>query len=98
MYSLSALAADDLDRIIDYTVEHFPSRARATAKELLDVFSFLGNNPTIGTHRDDLNASCRTWPVLAFVIIFREVDDGVEILRIAHGHQRLEALAFSEQP
>ncbi len=34
--------------------------------------------------------------VRVFVIIYREAEDGIEIVRIAHGRQLLEALILAE--
>lgn len=95
-YHLKPLAAEDLDRILDYSVENFPVQADRTAKELLDAFKRLGENSTHGSPRDDLFVGCRTWMVRVFVIIYREVEDGIEVVRIAHGRQLLEALILTE--
>jgi toxin ParE1/3/4 len=95
-YTFRPLAAEDLDRIIDYSIEHFPSYASRTARELLDAFTLLGQMPTIGNPRDDLFAGCRTWSVRVFIIVYRRAESGVEILRIAHGRQLIESLILHE--
>lgn len=96
VYHLKPLAAEDLDRILDYSIEQFPAQAARTSQELLDAFKRLAENPTYGNPRDDLFPGCRTWMVRVFVIIYREVEDGVEVVRIAHGRQLLEGLVLGE--
>jgi toxin ParE1/3/4 len=95
-YILRPKAAEDLDRIIDFSIENFPMQARRTARELLDAFRRLCDMPTMGTPRNDILSGCRCWPVRAFIIVYRETDGGVEILRIAHGRQQIESLVSPE--
>jgi toxin ParE1/3/4 len=52
----------------------------------------LAGNPRLGTERADIAAGVRSWPVGSYLILYRELDDGVEIVRYAHGARRLQDL------
>lgn len=61
-------------------------------------FQFLVKMPEMGAHRSFRNprwASVRAWPVKGFeryLIFYRPITDGVEILRVIHGARDFERL------
>lgn len=48
--------------------------------------------PGLGRKRDELSAGVRSISVDSYLIFYRSVEDGVEILRIVSGYRDLDAL------
>ena len=49
----------------------------------------------MGRSRKDLSAGLRSFSLKRFVIIYRLIDDGIEIFRVLHSKQNIED-SFSE--
>lgn len=68
-------------------------RAADRLLDKLDAKSrMLADNPRLGMERADVAVGVRSWPVGSYLILYRELDDGVEIVRYAHGARRLQDL------
>lgn len=53
----------------------------------------ISENPGIGHLREDLTAKrLRFFSVFSYLIVYREAEDAVEILRILHGAREVEEL------
>ena len=52
----------------------------------------LAQNPRVGMARDDIAEGVRHFPVGNYLILYRLLEDGVEIVRYAHGRRRLRDL------
>jgi len=46
----------------------------------------------MGGARDDIAAGVRHFPVGRYLILYRDVGDGVEVVRYVHGMRRLQDL------
>jgi toxin ParE1/3/4 len=55
-------------------------------------FVALGRNPRIGRARPELRSDLRSFPFGAYPILYRVVDDGVEIVRVVHAVRNLDDL------
>jgi toxin ParE1/3/4 len=68
----------------------------AAADRLLDVFDeksqALARNPQMGRVREDVAAGVRHFPVGKYLILYRELGGGVEVVRYVHGMRRLQDL------
>jgi len=68
----------------------------AAADRLLDLLDeksrALARDPQIGMAREDIAAGVRHFPVGRYLILYRDVGDGVEVVRYVHGMRRLEDL------
>ena len=85
-------AGRDLIEIGTYISRSSP-RAADKLLDLLDLKSAaLAENPYLGMARDDIIKGIRHFPVGNYVILYRVIDDGVEVLRYAHGRRRLRDL------
>ena len=56
----------------------------------------LSENPKIGPARPDLAAGLRYFPVGRYVLLYREIPGGVEIVRCVHGARNLPGLSLRE--
>ncbi|WP_242056332.1 MULTISPECIES: type II toxin-antitoxin system RelE/ParE family toxin [unclassified Nostoc] len=46
----------------------------------------------MGRQRSDLAASLRCFPVESYLIFYRSIEQGIEIVRILHGAQDMERI------
>jgi toxin ParE1/3/4 len=51
--------------------------------------------PLTGEARDDLGPDLRVFSVSSYVVIYRPIEDGIEVIRIVHGARDLPGL-FAE--
>jgi toxin ParE1/3/4 len=68
----------------------------AAADRLLDLLDqksqALAHTPQMGKAREDIAAGVRHFPVGRYLILYRDLGDGVEIVRYVHGMRRLHDL------
>jgi toxin ParE1/3/4 len=66
----------------------------AAAKRLLQRFDRklerLAEFPGLGRSRDDLMPGLRSYPIKKYLLLYRAVDDGIELLRVLHGMRDLK--------
>ena len=85
---LTPRALADLEDIGDYIAAESPKAAERTIARLEELSKLLRDNPEIGTLREDIAAGVRCFPAGNYLILFRSLDDGVEIVRYVHGARR----------
>ncbi len=78
-------AAQDLEEIWAYIAQDKPGAASDFIAELLRVFEDVGRLPSLGRSRRDLGPTVRCLPYRAYMIYYRTLEPGVEILRVVHG-------------
>jgi toxin ParE1/3/4 len=92
-----------LDEQAEYLAEH---ASLETALRFYDAanesFSFLARSPGVGVLRESANpafAGVRIWRVSGFekhLIFYRPNEDGIEVVRVLHGHRDIEAILGPE--
>jgi toxin ParE1/3/4 len=85
-------AAADLEEIGDYIALYNPAAAVRTIDHLEEVSILLSEHPRIRISRDDIAKGVRVFPVGNYLILFRTLADGVEVVRYAHGARQLRGL------
>jgi toxin ParE1/3/4 len=66
-------------------------RAERYADGLFALFDLLVEFPEIARERTELSPPVRIHPSGAHLVIYRHIEQGIEIIRILHGHQNLTA-------
>lgn len=94
-YIISPTASRDLDEIIDYFTERNIDAGERFIKGFNTKCRNLLQFPNMGRSYADLAPSLRGLPVDGYIIFYRPVDDGIEIVRVVSGYQDLPVL-FSE--
>ncbi len=84
-FSLRAEA--ELDQIIDYIAADKPVAAQTWGKRIKEKCELLAGMPTAATARPDLGPGVRSSSVGRYIILFRPVENGIEVLRIVGGSQ-----------
>jgi toxin ParE1/3/4 len=69
-----------------------PGAALRQVERLEDACWMLAKNPMMGTVREDLMSHLRLWHLGKYVICYRPVDDGIEIIRVVHGARDFDVL------
>ena len=90
---LSRRAKVDLLQIWNYLAEKVDiPLADRTIRYLYDRCDFLARSPGLGELQPELGRGIRTYSAKKYVIFFERLDDGVNVLRIAHGSRDWENL------
>jgi toxin ParE1/3/4 len=85
-------AAADLEEIGDFIALDNPTAALRFIERLELASRLLRDHPHIGVAHDEIAEGARIFPVGNYLILFRALEDGVEIVRYAHGARRLQGL------
>ena len=88
----TAQAEADLIDLWLYIAQDNPSAADRLLDEIENKCSLLAANPQLGPARPDIAADCRYSPVGRYLILYRLIPEGIEIVRVVQGSRRLEDL------
>lgn len=86
-YLFSPSARNDLREIIAQVQTDRPAAAAKLLERIERKCAILADMPGIGAKRDDLHADLRCYrvPHSHYLIFYREVSEGIEIVRVLHG-------------
>ena len=91
-YRVSEAARADLEEIWLFIAQDNPEAADRFTRALVSRFPKLASMPHLGREREELAARLRGFPVGNYVIFYRPMDGGVEIIRVLHGARDLPPL------
>lgn len=86
------LAQHDLDAIFDYIADDNLDAARRFIGLIEEKFILLAASPELGRERSELLDGLRSFPVKRYVIFYRPINGGIEIVRILHGSRDIPNL------
>ncbi len=89
----SPLAAEDLIAVWRWIA----AEDAAAADRMLDLIEaklrLLADNPGLGPARPDIAPDLRLFPIRRYVVLYRSLPDGIELVRVVHGMRDLSDLA-----
>lgn len=85
-------ARNDLVEIWDYIADDSEASADAFVDMIDQKLLSLASNPGIGIARGELAERLRSFPVGRYIIFYRPISEGVEIVRVLHGSRDIDAL------
>jgi toxin ParE1/3/4 len=85
-------AKSDLVEIWDYIADDSEARADAFIETVDGKLRVLAARPNIGRLRDGLATGLRSFPVGRYVIFYRPIPEGIEIVRVLHGARDLDTV------
>lgn len=85
----SPRAREDLIELWSYIAADSPGAADRLLDEIGDKLRMLAASPRLGPARPDIAEGVRLFPVRRYVILYRELPDGIEVVRVVHGMRRL---------
>ena len=88
----TAQADEDLMDLWVYIAQDHPKAADRLLDEIEDKFELLSEQPRLGPARPDIAPELRHVPVGRYLILYREMVDGIEVVRVVHGARRLSHL------
>jgi toxin ParE1/3/4 len=88
----TARAENDLIEIWAYIARDNPPAADRLLDLLDEKSRMLAQNPKLGAVRDDIAEGVRHFPVGNYLILYRDIGEGVEVVRYVHGMRLLRNL------
>ena len=89
---ISPRAKADLVEIWDYIAEDSEARADAFVSKIHEKFLTLTGRSGIGRARDELGKNIRSLPVGQYIIFYRSLAEGIEVVRVLHGSRDLDTI------
>lgn len=87
-FRISNRARAEIQDIWQFTLERWsPPRAAAYVTELDRVFGLLADFPELGVLRSEIRPPVRVHRFKAHLIVYRDLNPGIEILRVLHMRQ-----------
>lgn len=83
-FRLAKRVESDLDEIWSYIAADSVTAADRAIDRIYELIQMLARQPLIGQSRNDLRSELREFPAKSYVIYYRPLDDGVEVVRIIH--------------
>jgi toxin ParE1/3/4 len=81
----------DLDSIWSFIAADSVSAANKQIERIGEIFEMLVENQLAGRVRLDLGANLRSFPVGNYMIFYVPIADGIEVVRVMHGRQDIDA-------
>jgi toxin ParE1/3/4 len=91
-FRLRPEAEADIEAILLYIAEDSPRAALRWYDEILERCRKLGDMPSMGRARPEIRPGLRTFPSGNYLILYRQIDEGAEIVRVVHGARQWEDL------
>lgn len=85
-------AEQDLIEIFRYISRDNPPAAEKLVRAVNSKCELLARSPMIGRARPELRSDLRSFPYEAYLILYRIIDGGVEIVRVVHAARNLDDL------
>lgn len=89
---ISPSASRDLNQIADYFLEVNLVAGEKIFQEFNQKCQKLVRFPNMGRSYAQIRDDLRGLPLDGYIILYKIIDDGVEILRVVNGRQDLESL------
>jgi len=85
-------AKADLAEIWGYIAEDSEDRADAFIDVIDKKLSTLAENTGIGKARHELGEGVRSFPVGRYILFYREIPNGIDVIRVLHSARDLNAV------
>ena len=85
-------AEADLEDIWLYVAQDDLTAADGLLDEFHEKLQILASHPQLGPARPDIARQLRYFPVRNYLLLYREIADGIELVRVIHGARRIQDL------
>jgi len=92
----SARAERDLVEIGNFIARDSPANAARFIARLEEHCQLLASHPLVGRGRDEIAPGLRSLPFGRYLIFYRPMDNGVEVVRVLHGARDIQRALRSE--
>lgn len=94
----SPLAEQDFREIWRYIAQDNPDAADRLLRRIDEKLELYAERPNMGTNRSRLARGLRSFPVGNYIVFYRVVAEGIELVRVLHGMRRLRSLLREKKP
>ncbi len=91
-YILTIPAKEDIKDIIAYIARYNSGSARKFKDKIKQQCKLLASFPIMGQSCDNFEVGLRSFPLDNYLIFYRSISNGVEIVRVLSGYRDLETL------
>jgi toxin ParE1/3/4 len=95
-YIIAPSAKRELKEINSYIARYNSTAARRFKERIKQQCKLLADFPEMGQNRDELESGLRSFPIENYLIFYRPIANGVEIVRVVSGYRDLEAIFSSD--
>jgi toxin ParE1/3/4 len=88
----TAQAEEDLIDIWLYIADDDVGAADRVLDHIAETFVLLRDQPGLGPERPDIAPDLRYFPVQSYLILYRQIMNGIEVVRVVHGARDLPRL------
>lgn len=85
-------ARDDLIEIWTWIAADNPGAADRLLDLLDEKLRLRARNPRLGAARPDIGPEVRMLAVRRYLVLYRQIDGGIEVVRVVHGMRRIAEL------
>jgi toxin ParE1/3/4 len=89
---IKPLAQADLLDIWNFIASDSFDKADQLLKKIDSQLKMLASNPGMGRKRDSLALNMRSFPVGNYLIFYRPINQGIEVIRVIHGARDIQSL------
>ena len=75
----------DLVEILLYIRRDNPRAAKRLLRTINDKLQLLAEFPGLGRPREELARSLRSFPIGNYVVFYRPIEPGIQLIRVLHG-------------
>lgn len=86
------LAELDLLDIWDYIADDSMDRADEFLDRIEEKLHLLARNPGLGKRRDELLPGLQSFPIGNYVVFYREIEGGIDVIRVLRGSRDIEVI------
>ena len=91
-FRLTSRAERDVDEIWLYIARDNARAADRLMGSFLDRFQMLADRPQLGRRRDELSAGLRSVAIGNYIVLYRPIEGGIEVVRLLSGFRDIDAL------
>lgn len=95
-YTFTAEARKDLNEIIEYIARNHPSAAVNFVKAIDQKCENLAKFPNMGKSYQNIAPQLRGVPLSHYMIFYRPIENGIEVIRLLSGYRNLKAIFQGE--
>ena len=82
----------DIEEIGLYIAQDSPDAAMRIANRLYELFQVVAENPMMGQSQDDLALGLRSFPTGNYLIFYRPIENGIEVVRVLNASRDIGSL------
>ena len=87
----------DFDEIWGYIAVRDLFAADRLIKHFDATLSVIASAPDIGRNVEEFGPNLRSFPIGSYLIFYRPIEDGIQLLRIVHGARDITPEYFAEE-